>query len=94
MGVIVDKILQAEIQVRYTTHRTTRTGLQRSKILDPSFSEWMIDPILAKLDGPNKDPAFKDERNCIVFWGRPPQHIRDMIGEIQEELRSVAPGMT
>lgn len=52
----------------------------------------MIDPILAKLDGPNKDPAFEDERNCIVFWGRPPQHIRDMIGEIQEELRSVAPG--
>ncbi|KAI7972618.1 hypothetical protein EIK77_009081 [Talaromyces pinophilus] len=53
----------------------------------------MIDPILAKLDGPNKDPAYEDERNCIVFWGRPPQHIRDMIGDVQEELRSVAPDM-
>ncbi|EED21839.1 conserved hypothetical protein [Talaromyces stipitatus ATCC 10500] len=82
-----------QIQARYTTHRTTRTALQKSKILDPSFSEWTVDPILAKLDGPNKDPAFKDERNCIVFWARPPQHIRDMIRDIQEELRNVAPDM-
>lgn len=67
--------------------------MQKTKILDPSFSSWSIDPILAKLDGPNKDPAYEDARNCIVFWGRPPQHVRDMIDDIQQELRSVAPGM-
>jgi hypothetical protein len=61
-------------------------------ILDPSFAGWTLDPILAKLDGPNKDPAFIDERFCLVFWGRPPDHIRKMIYDIQQEIREIAPG--
>ncbi|OKL60776.1 hypothetical protein UA08_04442 [Talaromyces atroroseus] len=82
-----------QIQSRYSTHRTTRNEVQRSIILDPSFSAWTLDPILAKLDGPNKDPGFVDDRFCLVFWGRPPRHIRDMIDNIQQELRSVVPDM-
>lgn len=66
--------------------------MQKSKILDPSFSAWTIDPILAKLDGPNRDPTFEDPRHCIVFWGRPPLHIRNMIRDVQQELLNVAAG--
>ncbi|QKX59063.1 uncharacterized protein TRUGW13939_06193 [Talaromyces rugulosus] len=82
-----------QIQERYSTHRTTRNGNQKTKILDQSFAGWTLDPILAKLDGPNKDPAFIDERFCLVFWGRPPGHIRKMIYDIQQEIREIAPDM-
>jgi vesicle-fusing ATPase len=85
---------QHQIQTRYTTHRVTRNEQQKAKILDPSFSAWTLDPILAKLDGPNKNADFADERYCLVFWGRPPRHIRDMVADIQREIRDVAPGMS
>jgi hypothetical protein len=26
-----------------------------------------------------------------VFWGRPTQHIKDMIADVQQELTAVAP---
>ncbi|KAH8695971.1 RNA ligase/cyclic nucleotide phosphodiesterase [Talaromyces proteolyticus] len=82
-----------QIQARYTTHRTTRNEMQNAKILDPDFAGWTLDPVLAKLEGPNRDPTFTDERFCLVFWGRPPGYIRKMIQDIQQELREVAPDL-
>ncbi|KAJ9235394.1 hypothetical protein DTO166G5_4675 [Paecilomyces variotii] len=80
-----------ELQARYETHRSTRNALQKAKLLDPSFAGFNCDEILAKLDGPNKDPGFVDTRHCLVFWARPPQHIKAMVDMIQREIREVAP---
>ncbi|KAL1982356.1 hypothetical protein VTN96DRAFT_1387 [Rasamsonia emersonii] len=80
-----------QLQARYATHRTTRNAQQKAKILDPSFPGWTLDETLAKLDGPNRDPTFLDDRFCSTFWGRPPLHIRNLVDMIQRELRQVAP---
>jgi len=82
---------QKQIQARYETHRTARNSQQKAKLLFPSFSGFSIDPVLYKLVNKAQYPDFEDERNCLVFWARPPQHLKALISTIQQRLLDVAP---
>ncbi|KAK3669903.1 hypothetical protein LTR78_010214 [Recurvomyces mirabilis] len=79
------------IQARYSTHRTARNAQQREKLLGADFAGVSVDEVLAKLEDPTIEPGFKDWRHCLVFWARPPQSVRDLIGEVQKKLLAVAP---
>jgi len=79
------------MQARYSTHRTTRNAQQKEKLLADDFQGLIIDPILLRLEDQSIEPGFTDPRHCMVFWARPPKHIRDLIVKVQEELKSVAP---
>lgn len=35
---------------------------------------------------------FEDHRHNLVLWARPPQRLRDVVGECQRRLREVVPG--
>jgi vesicle-fusing ATPase len=52
----------------------------------------VLDDHLVKLDGPQKQIDYVDPRNCLVFWARPPQKVRNLIDIIQQKLRDAAPG--
>lgn len=60
-------------------------------MLDASFPGVTIDPILAILEDTSLHPGYADPRHCLVFWARPPGKIQNLIGDIQEKLRAVAP---
>lgn len=83
---------QAQIQALYQKHRTNRNAQQKSRLLAPDFPGVTVDGILAKLEAPSIESDFKDWRHCLVFWARPPAKVRTLIAEVQEKLRSVAPG--
>ncbi|TAQ87371.1 hypothetical protein B7494_g4307 [Chlorociboria aeruginascens] len=80
-----------QIQNRYEMHRTTRNTQQKMSLLSPDFPGLILDPILRKLLDHTIEPRFEDPRNCLVFWARPPIHIKELIGEIQKKLRDLAP---
>jgi hypothetical protein len=40
---------------------------------------------------PSIEPGFKDFRHCLVFWARPPAHIRSLVNKLQQELLKLAP---
>ncbi|KAJ5489611.1 RNA ligase/cyclic nucleotide phosphodiesterase [Penicillium diatomitis] len=82
-----------QIQARYETHRVNRNAQQREKILADDFPGWTLDTILQRLDGPAKEEGFVDPRNCLVFWARPPPHIRQVVAFVQNELKAVAPSL-
>lgn len=82
---------KVQIQNLYETHRTTRNGQQRAKLLSLDFSGLILDPILQKLTDLSLEPGFKDPRHCIVFWARPPAHIRALVDKIQQQLLTLAP---
>ncbi|KAI9675586.1 MAG: transport between ER and Golgi ATPase protein [Caeruleum heppii] len=95
-----DALLQASnndphpIQRAYTTHRVNRNAQQRAALLDSDFPALTLDPTLCALNDPDKVKAgFRDERHCLVFWARPTQRIRNLVGDIQQKLRSVAPNL-
>ncbi|BDD63147.1 hypothetical protein MAP00_008082 [Monascus purpureus] len=83
------------IQREYELHRSRRNVQSKAKILDREFSGWYIDEILKKLikNEGNDGDHFVDPRNNVGFWARPPQHIRELVGEIQNEIRKVAPAL-
>ncbi|KAM3075203.1 hypothetical protein ACMFMG_007347 [Clarireedia jacksonii] len=81
----------AGIQSRYATHREARNEQQKAKILASDFQELIIDPVLQKLEDPTIEPGYVDPRNCLVFWARPPAHIRSLVGKIQQKLQDFAP---
>ncbi|KAK5940879.1 hypothetical protein PMZ80_007296 [Knufia obscura] len=81
------------IQARYDLHRKTRNQQQKDKILFPDFPGWILDEVLTKLDGPQRDPNFIDPRNCLVFWARPTQKIKSLIEIIQQKLKHVVPDL-
>jgi len=81
----------AQLQTRYATHRNTRNGQQKEKLLSPEFSGLIIDPILERLMNPSIEPGFVDPRNCLVFWARPPSHIRSLVDQVQQKLLTLAP---
>ena len=83
--------LQVLIQSRYSTHRCTRNEQQKTKLLSSEFSGLIIDPILKRLTNPLQEPTFKDPRHCLVFWARPPGHVRSLAGTIQQRLLALAP---
>ncbi|KAI0479595.1 RNA ligase/cyclic nucleotide phosphodiesterase [Xylaria cf. heliscus] len=82
-----------EIQALYAAHRTRRNAQQKEKFLDADFKELIIDPYLLRLEFPNVEPGFKDPRNCMTFWGRPPIHVLELAGAIQQKLKEVAPNI-
>lgn len=77
-----------QIQQRYKTHREARNEQQKAKLLSPTFTGFLIDPILDKL---RHDSSYVDPRNCLVFWAPPPLRIRSLVNEIQQRLLRVAP---
>ncbi|KAH8727920.1 P-loop containing nucleoside triphosphate hydrolase protein [Phaeosphaeriaceae sp. PMI808] len=83
----------AKIQSRYSLHRLTRNSQQKVKLLDKNFDGVSVDTILARLCDPLKEPSYVDPRNCLVFWGRPTQKVKDLIMRVQQELLSVAPNL-
>ncbi|KAH8159114.1 hypothetical protein CIB48_g9122 [Xylaria polymorpha] len=64
---------------------------KKKKFLDNSFKELIIDPYLLRLEHPHVEPGFKDPRNCMTFWGRPPIHVLELAGAIQKKLKEVTP---
>ncbi|KAK0660402.1 RNA ligase/cyclic nucleotide phosphodiesterase [Cercophora samala] len=83
----------AEIQSLYATHRAARNLQQKEKFLSPDFKELVIDPFLLRLENPELDPGFKDPRNCLVFWARPPDHIIKLAAHLQQALKQAAPNL-
>lgn len=52
-----------------------------------------MDDILTKLDGNGREQGYVDPRNCLVFWARPTQKVKNLIEVVQQKLRNVAPGI-
>ena len=44
------------------------------------------------LPGQEVSPRFEDHRHNLTLWARPPQRLRDVIGECQRRLREIVPG--
>ncbi|KAG9669814.1 hypothetical protein KCU99_g3000, partial [Aureobasidium melanogenum] len=82
-----------EIQARYETHRSNRGAQQKEKLTSSDFAGVTVDTILAKLEDQTIEPGFKDPRNCLVFWARPPPHIKAVIAEVQKRLKAVLPNL-
>ncbi len=68
-----------------------RNDQQRTKILNPAFAGVILDPILQRLENPKLEAGYVDPRHCLVFWARPPIAVRELIANIQQKLRQIAP---
>lgn len=86
------QVVQAEIQTLYSLHRTKRNAQQAEKFLATGFEELIIDQTLLRLEVPTVEPGFRDNRNCLVFWARPPDHIIRLASKVNELLKKAAPG--
>ncbi|GAB0138524.1 hypothetical protein EsDP_00006757 [Epichloe bromicola] len=82
-----------EIQSLYSVHRTKRNAQQKNKFLATDFKGLSIDQVILKLERPHLEPGFRDERNCLVFWARPPDHVVLLAARLQDMLKKVAPGL-
>ncbi|KAG6009061.1 hypothetical protein E4U21_003393 [Claviceps maximensis] len=82
-----------EIQLLYSVHRTTRNAQQKERFLASDFKGLSVDQTILKLERPHLEPGFRDERHCLVFWARPPEHIVLLAVRLQEMLRKAAPGL-
>ncbi|KAH7148670.1 RNA ligase/cyclic nucleotide phosphodiesterase [Dactylonectria macrodidyma] len=83
----------AEIQALYSAHRTKRNAQQKEKFLASDFKELVIDQYLLRLEVPTVQPGFRDERNCLVIWARPPNHVIELAVKLQELLKEAAPNV-
>ncbi|KAJ3043485.1 Ureidoglycolate lyase [Rhizophlyctis rosea] len=83
----------AQIQSVYAKHRVNRNSQQKEKLLSPDFVEVLIDPFLLRLENPEIEPGFKDPRNSLVLWARPPNHILEVAAHLQRMLKKAAPGL-
>lgn len=81
------------IQENYERHRHARNAQQKGLILSADFSGFLVDPILDKLLHKEVNPGYVDPRNVLVFWGRPPERIRDLVVGVQKRLLETAPSM-
>jgi hypothetical protein len=59
--------------------------------LATGFEELIIDQTLLRLEDPTVEPGFLDNRNCLVFWARPPDHIIRLAAKVNEMLKKAAP---
>lgn len=50
----------------------------------------MIDQCLLRLENPEIEPGFVDERNCLVVWARPPTHVVELAAQIQARLQQAS----
>ncbi|KAK6451742.1 hypothetical protein FP744_10007993 [Trichoderma asperellum] len=80
-----------ELQALYNAHRTKRNALQKEKFLSPEYKELVIDQCLLRLENPEIEPGFVDERNCMTVWARPPSHIIELAAKIQARLQQTSP---
>ncbi|PLN76039.1 60S ribosomal protein L44 [Aspergillus taichungensis] len=81
-----------QLQERYENHRSHRNAQYQTKLLSPAFPGYQIDEILSKLhSNDSHDEPFIDPRNNLNIYARPPQHIRDLVAEVQREIQQVAP---
>ncbi|KAM0552560.1 hypothetical protein ACHAPJ_007888 [Fusarium lateritium] len=83
----------AEIQTLYSVHRTKRNAQQADKFVASDFHELIIDQTLLRLEDPSVEPGFSDNRNCLVVWARPPDHIIRLTTKLQELLKKAAPSV-
>ncbi|GIC84990.1 uncharacterized protein Aud_000817 [Aspergillus udagawae] len=89
----------AKIQAQYEAHRSTRNAKSKAHLLSPDFAGWQVDEILKMLHVQKTLPSnesqtpFIDHRNNLNFYARPPQHIKDLIAEIQKEIQSAVPNI-
>ena len=81
----------SQIQLRYQMHRETRNTQQKAKMLAPDFSGFIIDDVLHKLINTAVNPGYVDPRNCLVFWARPPERVRQLVDFLQKRLSEYAP---
>lgn len=86
-------LFQMQIQLRYQNQLVNRNAQQRAKLLSPDFKGVSIDEILARLEDPSIEHGFQDWRNCLVFWARPPEAVRNLISSIQQRLLRVCPNL-
>ncbi|MCJ1466549.1 hypothetical protein MMC07_005169 [Pseudocyphellaria aurata] len=77
----------------YQIHRQSRNKQQAATLLSPGFTGWLLDPVLQKLVDAERHPGYSDPRNCLVFWARPPEHLRKLINTIQERLVQFNPDL-
>lgn len=42
---------------------------------------------------PERYPGYVDPRHCLVFWARPPSHLRLLVDLVQKKLREMKPGL-
>ncbi|GAQ47187.1 unnamed protein product [Aspergillus niger] len=82
-----------QIQARYEAHRSNRNVQYREKLLSPDFKGWQVDDILKKLHASANGETlpFVDPRHNLTLYARPPQHIRDLVAEVQQAIREIAP---
>ncbi|KAM4063893.1 ureidoglycolate hydrolase [Hirsutella rhossiliensis] len=80
-----------DMQRLYAAHRTRRNAQQRDKFLSPDFPGLVVDQHLLRLERPAVEPGFRDERNCLVLWARPPVHLLRLAEKLQEMLKQAAP---
>ncbi|KUJ11831.1 uncharacterized protein LY89DRAFT_688331 [Mollisia scopiformis] len=83
----------AKLQDKYSAHRVTRNSQQKEKLLSSDFSGLILDPILQRLTDSSVQPGFRDPRHCLVFWARPPTHIRSLVERVQHKLLRLAPNL-
>lgn len=76
----------------YSVHRTKRNAQQKEKFLASDFKGLSVDQTILRLERQHIEPGFKDERNCLVFWARPPDHIVQLAAKLQHLLKNAAPG--
>ncbi|KAI9883355.1 MAG: snoRNA-binding rRNA-processing protein [Watsoniomyces obsoletus] len=86
-------LLQKQIQAFYETHRTRRNAQKKDELLHPSYQGVSLDPVLMKSMIHPDAGGEPDWRHCLVFWARPPQHVRDVINEVQQRLLAVLPNL-
>ncbi|GAA86383.1 unnamed protein product [Aspergillus luchuensis IFO 4308] len=86
---------QEQIQARYEAHRSIRNVQYREKLLSPDFKGWQVDDILKKLHASANGETlpFVDPRHNLTLYARPPQHIRDLVAEVQQAVREIAPSI-
>ncbi|KAJ6083712.1 hypothetical protein N7467_007847 [Penicillium canescens] len=84
-----------QLQIAYTVHRSNRNAVFRTQLLQSGFREWKDDEFLRQvLEAERGLTGFVDPRHNIAFWARPPQHIRDLVYNIQQEVAPLAgPGL-
>lgn len=82
---------QALLQEKYSNHRQTRNAQQKANLLSPTFPGLILDGILLRRVDPTVSPGYVDPRNSLVFWGRPPPHVRTLAAAIQAKLKEISP---
>lgn len=59
--------------------------------MSSDFKELVIDQTLLRLEDPTVEPGFRDNRNCLVIWARPPDHVIRLASKVNELLKKAAP---